>query len=227
MFVNGGQPVNFNYTTFDAQSGLNVAAVIYDVTNGTPALLSGPTAMTDKGNGTYVGSFTPVLGKYYLVIAACYTTSGFTTPDTTRAPSPFNFEAAASNTAVLNFNYGAFDQYASYTITATIYNITDNTSANVTMVYVTLGVYFGQYTGAVNKSYFVYQVPSPSASPNSESFQCFAIAGTSTDPGIANVASGVSYEINNVPLVGTLQAVTNNIQGATLSGQSLKATLVG
>lgn len=55
----------------------------------------------------------------------------------------------------------------------------------------------------------------------------FLSGGVSTDPGVSNVASGISYEINNVPLVGTLQAVTNVLQSATLTGQSLDTNLVG
>jgi hypothetical protein len=53
--------------------------------------------------------------------------------------------------------------------------------------------------------------------------------GVSTDPGIANVLVGVAYEINSVPLVGTLEQyeVTNVFQQATLIGQSLQAILKG
>jgi hypothetical protein len=50
--------------------------------------------------------------------------------------------------------------------------------------------------------------------------------GTSTDPGIANVLSGVAYKINGTNLVGTLIQVFNTIQTqAVLIGQSLSAIL--
>lgn len=55
---------------------------------------------------------------------------------------------------------------------------------------------------------------------------CVAFDGQSNvDPGIDNVAAGVDYEIAGEPLVGVLNAVTNVLSAATLSGQSLNATL--
>lgn len=54
-----------------------------------------------------------------------------------------------------------------------------------------------------------------------------ALGGTSTDPGPSNVSSGVSYEINGIPKVGTLNSVTNIIQGQpSLVGPQVSAVLV-
>ncbi len=49
----------------------------------------------------------------------------------------------------------------------------------------------------------------------------------STDPGEANVASGVSYTIESVAKLGTRAVVTNVLSDAVLTGQSLEATLIG
>lgn len=47
-----------------------------------------------------------------------------------------------------------------------------------------------------------------------------------SDPGFTNVAQGVNYNANGVAETGTLGTVTNTLQNATLTGQSLTATLV-
>jgi hypothetical protein len=60
-------------------------------------------------------------------------------------------------------------------------------------------------------------------------------ATTSTDPGVSNVTTGIHYTINDVPLVGTRDAITNILntslvlegatQTAVLTGASYAATL--
>lgn len=49
--------------------------------------------------------------------------------------------------------------------------------------------------------------------------------GTSIDPGVENVLTGVAYEINNVPLVGTLIPTINNFYAATLNGNLIPASV--
>lgn len=51
-------------------------------------------------------------------------------------------------------------------------------------------------------------------------------AGVYTDPNFINVANGVNYTFAGVPKTGTLNSVTNVLSSATLTGQSLNATLI-
>ena len=207
MIVKGGQPCNFNYAAFDRTANLFVAALIYDVTTGSPVLVGSIIPMPSEGNGAYVGSFTPTGGHFYLVIKAVYTDGTYSTPSPDWPPSAEQYDSPTSDTTLLNFNYGAYDENTHLTINATIYDLTDSTQASIVMAHVALGVYFGQYHGALNKSYSVLKVPTDfTRAPGLDSFQTFTISGggTSTDPGIQNVVQGVEYEINGVPLVGTL-----------------------
>ena len=180
MLVNGGQSANFNYGAYDGVTGLDIGALIYDVTSGSPSFLSGPTPMTDAGAGVYVGSFTPLSGSSYLIIMAAYTDNTFLTVDQSRSPAAINYDAFITDTATLNFNYGAYDQNASLTLVATVFNLTDSSQSSFNMTHVALGVYFGQYTGAITKSYLVVKIPTdPTRPPGVESFQSFAINGGS------------------------------------------------
>lgn len=52
-------------------------------------------------------------------------------------------------------------------------------------------------------------------------------SGNSTDPGVQNVLAGVTYEINNIPLIGTLNRTVQQIAQATIVGQSSAAVLGG
>lgn len=200
MLVLGGSPVSFNYATFDEVSGLYVAGSIYDISTGSPVFVS-KVGMTNQASGIYVGSFTPVAGHFYLVICAVYTDAGFTTPDTTRAPGATNYDAPTTDTSLLNFNYGSFDQNAGLTINVTVYNLTTSTFTTMTMTYVTLGVYFGQYQGSNGFSYLVTQIPTDtSLAPGCNSFQAAVLGGNST-------------------------IITNYLNAATLVGQNLAAVL--
>lgn len=58
--------------TFD-QPGLFAAMSVYDVSNLIPALVQGPSAMDNVIANTYMGKFTPTVGKLYLVLKAVYT----------------------------------------------------------------------------------------------------------------------------------------------------------
>ena len=72
--------------TFDSPS-LDVASSVYDVTSGTPTLVTGPDAMTavDAALNTYFGQFTPTNNKQYVIVKAVYTDGTFATLDTTYA----------------------------------------------------------------------------------------------------------------------------------------------
>lgn len=211
MIVNGGQPVNFNYATFDYATGLNVAGLIFDVTLGTPILVSGPTAMTEKTTGIYEGIFTPVASKSYLIVAVVYTTSGLTIVDVSRGPSTDIFDAFTSDTTKMNIAYAAFDQLSSLTVNYTCYNLTDSTSTTGTLTYLAFGVYFTQLTGVIGKNYLIVLKPTDATrAPSTSSKQCFSLsslAPTSTDPGQGNVKAGVIYNINGTELEGTLFSI--------------------
>lgn len=196
MLVKGGQSANFNYPTYDQATGLFVAGSIYDVTTGAPSLVGSPIAMTDESNGVYVGSFTPVAGKSYLVISAVYLDSGFTEVDTSRAPEADQYDAFTTDTSLLNFNYGAYDQDDSLTLSANVFNLTDSAMSTVAMAYVTLGVYFGRYQGAVGKSYAVIKSPSDTTRPpGADSFQTFLLSfNNDGDPNTRLDVAGIVYD---------------------------------
>jgi hypothetical protein len=78
--VPAGTQLAFEVTYQD--SGLPVGMSVYDVTGSSPVLVQGPNAMSNTVNGTYVGKFTPVLNKSYLIFKAVYTDGSFTTLDT-------------------------------------------------------------------------------------------------------------------------------------------------
>lgn len=80
-----GAPYGFNYVAADKQSGLNVAASIYDITTGSPVFVV-KVPMVEVLLGSYAGVFTPLNGKVYDIISLVYTDPGFTTPDPDRAP---------------------------------------------------------------------------------------------------------------------------------------------
>lgn len=201
MIVNPGQIVSYNYPTYDQAVGLHVGATLYDVTTGSAVFVSGPTALADLGNGVYENSFIPTSNRSYLVILLVYLDSGLTMVDTTRAPGAQNYDAFTSDSHKLNFNYGAYDLDSSLTLSAVIFNITDVTSATVSMAHVLGGVYFGTYSGIVGKSYCVVKSPSDtSRPPGADDFQAYTFSGGG----------------------GT----TINIFEAAVIGQSLNATLV-
>ena len=213
MIVKAGQQFNFNYPTWDRATGLFVAATVYDVTSGT-AVFVAQIAMIDVASlGIYEGLFTPLAGKSYLIISAVYTDGTYTVPDLTRGPVADQYDCFTTDTSLLNFNYGAFDQDASLTIEATVYDISTGTPVQVdqfNMTYVALGVYFGQYLGTVNKNYLVAVVPSDlDRAQSADSFQCFELS-----------TGGGSVSTCSAELIG------QSLNGV-LKGQSLNATLEG
>lgn len=87
--ASAGEPYGFNYVAADQQTGLFVAANIFDITTGTPIFVEQvPLVEVDpvKSPGTYSGIFTPVTAKVYDIVSMVYTDPDFTTLDTNRAP---------------------------------------------------------------------------------------------------------------------------------------------
>lgn len=208
QIVSNGTAFNFSYPAFNMASNLFVQASIYDVTTGTPSLVS-TVAMTDTAFGVYSGDFSGQSGKVYLVIALVYTDGTYSTIDTTYAPWADSYSLQAP-VSLLAFNYGAFDQATGLYIQTNVYDVTSgiNLTSQVRLSLVLGGVYFGAYTGSVPKSYMTatavytdntYMVIDTTRAPASNSFQTFNLGGGTT--------------------------VTNLITNASLMGQSLAAIL--
>lgn len=155
-------PFAFDYPTFDQMSGLFVRASIYEVTTGSPVLVT-TVPMSEVQDGFYVGNFSGLSGKSYLVISLVYTDGTFSTIDINRPP---NADCYKSNDAPITFacfNYGVYDQNAGLFIASDIFNITSGTPVfeeQIGMDHVLGGVYFCSFTGAVDQSYvnmkFIY-----------------------------------------------------------------------
>ncbi len=199
----------FNYVAYDQNTGLYVAADIYDVTSGTPSFLE-TVPMSNVINGCYSGNYSGVAGKTYLVISTAFTDNTYTTPATFRSVSAGCYQVAGASVTFYAFGYGAFDMNASLNIRTKIYNVTTGTPVLVStqvLDYVALGAYFGFFTGTVGQTYEIistvytdntFSIVNPNYSPSGESF-------TSVD---LNVFTPVY------------------IQEATLIGQSLSAVLM-
>lgn len=73
----GGVELSFE-VTFDSDS-LDVGMSVYDTTGPSPSLVQGPDAMVNVLAGTYVGKFTPLSGRSYVLVKAVYTNNTFGT----------------------------------------------------------------------------------------------------------------------------------------------------
>ena|SRR5665213_1062063 len=73
----GGIELSFE-VTFDIDS-LNVGMSVYDTTGDVPNLVQGPLAMVLVAGATYVGKFTGLNGRSYVILKAVYTDGTFTT----------------------------------------------------------------------------------------------------------------------------------------------------
>ena len=239
-YVFAATTFNFNYATFDQNTGLYVRASIYDLTTGT-AVLATTVVMTNSLDGVYKGTYSGTLGHTYLVVALVFTDNTYSTLDTSRAPGSSIYQNINSSNTTIYFAYATFDQNSGLYIAGNVYDVTSGNTfkSQVQMTNVIAGVYWGSYTGTLNKTYLVsqlvytdntYSTVDTTRAPASDSFQVWnlsLVSGSSTDPGVSNVVNGVAYEIAGVNLVGTFQPVVNVLQQATLIGQSLQATLVG
>jgi hypothetical protein len=176
LLVIGGRITTFSYVAFDRNDSLYIAATIVDVTSGVPIISQTLVPLTNINNGIYTGQFTPISGKYYLVICTSYTDATYTVVDYNRPPSAEQYDTFVNNNLLINFNYAAYDLDDSIEITAHVYNITDSTLDNFSMTHVALGVYFGQYNGVENKEYLITKIPTDTdRSSSSEQIQCFYV----------------------------------------------------
>lgn len=84
----------FEITAYDQVSSLTPALKVYEVTSGSPVLVS-TLPMTHVINGTYWANFTPGEGKSYVANTAFYTDPGtYATPDTRYSPGSESFIAS-------------------------------------------------------------------------------------------------------------------------------------
>lgn len=95
MIKLAGVPFSFNYRTYDSQSGLFFAAKIYDVTGGSPVLVS-QVPMPEIGtSGLYVGKFTGTAGKIYEIDKLAFTDGSYTVIDGGRSPGTESVQMVA------------------------------------------------------------------------------------------------------------------------------------
>lgn len=86
-----------NYATYDANDGLFIKAHVYDITTGTPTLVTS-VVLNDIDIGVYFGHFTGTLGHTYAINTAVYTDGTYLTIDTNRAPGCESFDCISLNT---------------------------------------------------------------------------------------------------------------------------------
>lgn len=90
--------------TFDSPS-LSVAMSVYDTSGISPVLVSGPAAMTSVVGNTYIGKFTPVNPKEYLIFKAVYTDGTLTTLSPDYSQSSESIIAQTTGSVVTTNNY--------------------------------------------------------------------------------------------------------------------------
>lgn len=200
---------SFNYVDAFQESNLFVAALIYDVTSGTPVFNS-KVAMTHAAFGVYTGSFFGAPNASYLVISAVYTDGTYTTPDTNYAPESDEFQCFPMTVTYFIFDYTDYGQSPSLNVAAKIYDVSTGSpvfNSQVTMNHVALGCYFGFFNGVAGKTYETakmvftdgtFMTPAPDRAAGSDAFQAAVVGGIS---------------------------ITNKLRSATLIGQTLNATL--
>lgn len=76
----------YNYVNAEQQDTLHIAANLYDVSTGTPVLIS-KVPMTYVTLGAYVGAFTGSVSTNYQVVMVVYTDGTYSTPDPNFAPA--------------------------------------------------------------------------------------------------------------------------------------------
>lgn len=88
--------IGFNYVAGDQQTGLHVAAQVYDISSGSPVYIEQvPLFELDpvKSPGSYSGVFDGIIGETYSITSMVYTDPGFTILDPNRAPGCSTIEA--------------------------------------------------------------------------------------------------------------------------------------
>lgn len=156
-------PIAFNYVDINQNNDLFVAASIYNVSTGTPVFVS-KVPMDLLQNGYYCGDYEALFSENYLVISLVYTDGTYDTIDTNYAPSAECFKETNAIQTFGFFNYGVYSQDETLFVAGNIYDCSSGMGVFVSqepMDHVLAGVYFGSFTGTLNRVYqvakFVYQ----------------------------------------------------------------------
>lgn len=188
LIVSPNQEFSFTYQAYDQVSSLFVKFTLYDVSSGVPVLLTTVTA-TYASLGAYIGGYTAISGKTYLVIGLVYTDNTYTSIDTNRSPMCGVWQSADAGPNFFGFAYGAYDQAAGLFPRATIYDVSTGSpvfSSFVIPVYAIAGIYFGSMDGVLGKTYQAitavytdngYTTSDLNRSPGVDSFDCFVGSG--------------------------------------------------
>lgn len=99
MLVLAGKAFNFDYTTYDGATGLDVAAQVWDNSSGIPGSLVSTVPMTHTSLGAYIGQFTPGDDKKYSVISTVYTDGTYATRDPDRPTATTNVRSVNLSSA--------------------------------------------------------------------------------------------------------------------------------
>jgi len=97
--VRAGANLAFEYTAYDGVPTLSVAMQVYDTTGGSPAYVA-TVGMTHVVNGTYVGYFTPLAGKQYLLNKMVYTDGTYATPSSAYSAGSETIQASTEQTDI-------------------------------------------------------------------------------------------------------------------------------
>ncbi len=89
-FAGESLSMGFVYASYDFLSTLNIRAMIYDSTSGTP-VLEDTVDLIHIENGIYFGSFDGEISSNYQIISVVYTDDTFTTPNYNYAPASTTF----------------------------------------------------------------------------------------------------------------------------------------
>lgn len=210
MQIISASPFSFNYTAYDQSGSLYVAFSIYDVTSGTPSFITKINAQY-SAFGAYMAGYTGTIGKTYLVIGLVYTDNTYATVDVTRAPSADVFQFTNVQALYIGVAYAAFDLATGLSMQASVYDMSTGSPVFVqtaSMAHVYAGVYFGSFTGTLNKTYQIagvvytdgsYSTVNFTYAPSCDEFDCITLNPT---------------------------YILNEYQVPTLIGQSLNAVLM-
>lgn len=215
--VGSAATFTFNYGVYD-QSSTFVRANIYEVSTGTPALVSQVT-LTSLGNGYYAGNYLSVAAKAYLVVCVCYTDGTYTVIDSTRPPTGDIYKTADADEFFVGFSYTAWDMATGLFVRAGVYDGSTGSflfQSNVVMNHIFAGCYFGAYTGTDGGAYEFVQLVYTDGT--------YATVDTSRAPGTESIGvfqggTGTVYTFKAATLIG------QSTGPRQLSGQLLVAKL--
>lgn len=218
IIIGSGQLFSFKYPAFDLDTNLFVQANIYDISTGVPNFVT-QVAMTDVANGYYIGTYTGLPIKSYLVISVVYTDGTYSVVDTERAPDSDCYKSVDAALSFAAFEYGAYDLDDSLSVAGSVYDVTTGTPVFVSklpMNNVFGGVYFASFSGTIDHIYEVakivyidgtYMTVDTGRSPGSETI------------GLFQSVAAIIYTFKEATLIG------QSIGARQLSGQLLVAKL--